>query len=123
MTFLKNLISLIPVMSKTNKMTPRQIAETVPVAQRKSVTIGKSPETPTRITITSRLKVETKEQLESLSKQMGLSQTQVMETIVGYFTNTSDEQIEKIKLEYQRMNLEKELSATKEKLKKIENRG
>ena len=46
-----------------------------------------------------------------------------METIVGYFTNTSDAEIEKIRLEYQRMNLEKELSATKEKLKKIEKRG
>jgi len=123
LTFLKNLVPLIPVMSKTNKMTPRQIAETIPVAQRKSVTIGKSPETPARITITSRLKVETKEQLESLSKEWGLSQTQVMETIVGYFTNTSDAEIEKIRLEYQRMNLEKELSATKEKLKKIEKRG
>ena len=106
-------------MSKTNKMSPRQIAETVPVAQRKSATIGKRPKTPARITITSRIKVETKKQLESLSKEWGLSQTQVMETIVGYFTNTSDEQIEKIKLEYQRMNLEKELSATKEKLEKL----
>ena len=102
-------------MSNTNK----DITKTTPIAQRKSVRVGKRPETETRITSTFRIKVETKEQLESLASEWGMSQTKVLETIVSYFANTSDTEIEKIRLEYQRMNLEKELSATKEKLKKL----
>jgi len=65
------------------------------------------------------MKVETKQQLEDLSKRLGLSQTIAVQTIVHYFANTSDAEAARITLETQKDSLERQLSKTKEKLKKL----
>jgi len=91
----------------------------IPVAERANVRVGKNPETPKRIMVTCRLKVETKEQLEKLADQLGLSQTEIIEKIVDYFARTSDSEALKIKLETQKNSLERELLKTNEKLKKL----
>jgi uncharacterized protein (DUF342 family) len=93
--------------------------EIIPVAQRANVRVGKRPETPDRITITVRVTVETKEQLEKLSGQLTLSQTAVIEKIVDYFANTSDSEAQKIKLETAANGLERRLAKTREELKKL----
>tara|TARA_Y100000034_G_scaffold28179_1_gene33858 strand:+ start:270 stop:584 length:315 start_codon:yes stop_codon:yes gene_type:complete len=97
--------------------------EITPVAQRVNVRVGKRPETPDRITVTCRIKLETKEQLEKLSGQLTLSQTAVIEKIVDWFANTSDLEAQKIKLETQRSSLKRQLSKTNEKLKKLNLKG
>ena len=91
----------------------------IPVAQRTNVRVGKRPETPKRVMVSFRLKVETKQQLEELSNQLDLSQTVAVETIVDYFARASDSEASRIKLETQKDSLERQLSKTKEKLKKL----
>jgi len=93
--------------------------ERIPVAQRTNVRVGKRPETPKRVMVSFRLKVETKQQLEELSNQLDLSQTVAVETIVDYFARTSDSEASRIKLETQKDSLQRQLSETKEKLKKL----
>jgi len=91
----------------------------IPVAERTNVRVGKKPETPKRVMVSYRMKVETKQQLEDLSKRLGLSQTIAVQTIVHYFANTSDAEAARITLETQKDSLERQLSKTKEKLKKL----
>ena len=69
--------------------------------------------------VSYRMKVETKQQLEDLSKRLGLSQTIAVEKIVHYFANTSDSEAARIMLENQKDSLQRQLSKTKEKLKKL----
>jgi predicted DNA-binding protein len=91
----------------------------IPVAERTNVRVGKSPEIPDRVTSTFRLKVETKQQLEELSSQLGVSMTVIVETIVHYFANTSDSEAARIRLETENNNLQKRMAENNEKLKKL----
>jgi len=91
----------------------------IPVAERTNVRVGKKPETPKRVMVSYRMKVETKQQLEDLSKRLGLSQTIAVQTIVHYFANTSDAEAARITLETEKDSLQRQLSKTKEKLKKL----
>ncbi len=91
----------------------------IPVAERTNVRVGKKPETPKRVMATFRLKVETKQQLEELSSQLGVSMTVIVETIVHYFANTSDSEAARIRLETENNNLQKRMAENNEKLKKL----
>jgi len=104
---------------KTEKITMKTKIKRIPVAQRTNVRVGKRPETPKRVMVSFRLKVETKQQLEELSNQLGLSQTVAVETIVDYFANTSDSEAARIRLETEKDSLQKRLSETKEKMRKL----
>ena len=91
----------------------------IPVAQRTNVRVGKKPETPKTVMTSYRMTVETKQQLENLAGRLGLSQNAVIATIVDYFTDTSDSEAARIMLETEKDSLQKRLSETKEKLKKL----
>ena len=91
----------------------------IPVAERTNVRVGKKPETPKTVMCGYRMKVETKQQGENLAEQLGLSQNAVLATIVDYFANTSDSEAARIRLETEKDSLQKRLSETKEKLKKL----
>jgi len=91
----------------------------IPVAQRSNVRVGKKPETPKTVMSSYRMTVETKQQLEDLSVQLGQSQNAVIATIVDYFASTSDSEASRIKLETEKGSLQRQLSETKEKLKKL----
>jgi len=93
--------------------------QAVKPSERASVVIGKKAGTPKRIPIAFRVKLDTKETLEKLSNQLNLSQTHTIEMVVDYFAHTSEPEVSRVKLETQKDSLERQLSKTKEKLKKL----
>ena len=93
--------------------------QAVKPSERASVVIGKKAGTPKRIPIAFRVKLDTKETLEKLSNQLNLSQTHTIEMVVDYFARTSEPEVSRIKLETQKDSLERQLSKTREKLKKL----
>jgi hypothetical protein len=95
--------------------------QTVKPSERQSVVIGKRAGTPKRIPVAFRIKLETKETLEKLSNQLNLSQTHTVEMMVDYFAHTSESEVLRAKLETQTKSLERQLSRTREKLKKLNN--
>ena len=105
---------------KTEKITMKTKIKRIPVAERTNVRVGKRPETPKRVMVSFRLKVETKQQLEELSNQLGLSQTVAVETIVDYFANTSDSEAARIRLQTKKDSLQKLIAETNEELKKLD---
>ena len=103
-------------------MNSHKHTQTVKPSERRAVITGKRAETPQRISIAFRIKLETKEALEKLSNQMNLSQTHTIEMVIGYFAHTSEPEVSRVRLETQTKSLERQLSRTREKLKKLNNR-
>ena len=104
---------------KTEKITMKTKIKRIPVAERTNVIVGKKPETAKTVMCAYRMKVETKQQLEDLAEQLNVSQNSVLATIVDYFANTSDSEAARIRLETEKDSLQRQLSKTKEKLKKL----